>query len=393
MSAVLALALFFGSAAAQDVPTKVTNGTQVQPGQWEDAVGVVFYGSYVGCTGTLVAPDVVLTAGHCVQDRVTHVLVGSTDWDSNEGETIEVAEVIDHPDYNGRSGAGPDIAVLVLEEESSYTPRAMAEGCVLDEFLDDDSPVAVVGYGATDRYGREYGSELIEGYTGVTDADCDSASDGCERSISPGGEIIAGGVDNDGVDACYGDSGGPLYLLTDIGDYLIGITSRAKYGVSVPCGEGGIWVRPDYFGEWIREASGRDIPYATCNEPPVAEVEALLVPQGKSRKGAVDAYDPEGSELVVELLQAPEHGTVELDADGSFEYTANDDYLGSDVFWVGVTDSEGYPLHTVNTAVNVSVVEKSGFLGCSCSTGTTGSLGGYGAFALLGLGLLRRRRS
>ena len=76
----------FGSG---EEPSEVAGGELADSGVWPDAAGIVFYGSYVGCTGVLVAPDVVLTAGHCV-GGISHVIVGSTNVRSNEGETIAV---------------------------------------------------------------------------------------------------------------------------------------------------------------------------------------------------------------------------------------------------------------------------------------------------------------
>ena len=40
----------------------IVGGTPVTGDDWEDVAAVVFNNSYVGCTGTLIAPDLVLTA-------------------------------------------------------------------------------------------------------------------------------------------------------------------------------------------------------------------------------------------------------------------------------------------------------------------------------------------
>ena len=78
---------------------------------------------------------------------------------------------------------------------------------------------------------------------------------GCNGAVSPGGELGAGG---NGVDACFGDSGGPLYLLSDRGDYVVGVTSRAYAGVpwNYPCRDGGIYTRPDAVVDWIESKVG-----------------------------------------------------------------------------------------------------------------------------------------
>jgi len=64
-------------------------------------------------------------------------------------------------------------------------------------------------------------------------------------------EFIAGGKGPDGKyhDACYADSGGPVYIRDKSGSLiLIGITSR---GLSPLSGDGGIYTRVDTQREWI----------------------------------------------------------------------------------------------------------------------------------------------
>ena len=117
----------------------------------------------------------------------------------------------------------------------------------------------IVGYGATDPQGEQYGTRLLRGVTTITDADCSDAS--CNGSVSPGGELIAGG---NGVDSCFGDSGGPVYLQTADADYLIGVTSRGLESSPTPCGGGGIYTRADAVATWIEQESGATLPMADC---------------------------------------------------------------------------------------------------------------------------------
>ena len=62
-------------------------GELADPGAWPDTAAVANAG-VVNCTGVLIAPDVVLTAGHCAWG-ITHVVVDSTNHLAN-GETISV---------------------------------------------------------------------------------------------------------------------------------------------------------------------------------------------------------------------------------------------------------------------------------------------------------------
>src|SRR5688500_1012701 len=64
-------------------PTPVIGGTAVPAGKWPDAVAVLGQGS---CTGTLIAPDVVLTAGHCADAGMTTVIADTTNYNATGGK-------------------------------------------------------------------------------------------------------------------------------------------------------------------------------------------------------------------------------------------------------------------------------------------------------------------
>ncbi|MFT5686060.1 MAG: trypsin [Myxococcota bacterium] len=249
-----------GSEAALDAPTtssttqSVVGGSAVSSGDWPDTAAI-YFGNQVGCTGVLIAPNAVLSAGHCA-DGITAVKLNTNDYSSG-GERIMVAEIIEYPD----SQRTFDLAVLILESDATAEPRVIARGCALED-LDADAQVTVVGYGAQNPQGTQYNSTLMEGFTTVDDPECTDFSSGCVRDISPGGELGAGASDE--VDSCYGDSGGPLYLTTDHGDYLVGITSRG-YNTSWDCGGGGIYVRPDAVIDWLEESIGDTLPTPDCD--------------------------------------------------------------------------------------------------------------------------------
>jgi uncharacterized protein (TIGR03382 family) len=231
----------------------VLGGSAVSPGQWPDTAGVFFSGE-LGCTGTLVAPQVVLTAGHCIDASIDKVLLNSTDA-SQGGEEIAVTQSIAYPNWE----TSYDVGILLLATPSSVPPRIIARGCAIDQFYAQGAAVEIVGYGATDPQGEQYGTRLLRGVTTITDASCSDPS--CNGSVSPGGELIAGG---NGVDSCFGDSGGPVYLQTADADYLIGVTSRGLESSPTPCGGGGIYTRADAVATWIEQESGTTLPMADC---------------------------------------------------------------------------------------------------------------------------------
>ncbi len=232
----------------------VVGGAAARAVDWP-GVAAVYLDRQVACTGVLIAPTVVLTAGHCA-DGLTGV---SLDADDIGGlrQQFAAKKVVAYPHW----GRTYDLALVILDRPATTEPAVIAQGCVLDEFFAKGSDVGIVGYGAVDKRAEEYVDELQEGTTVVIDPACTDEELGCNPQVSPGGELAAGG---NGVDSCNGDSGGPLYLRTPDGIYLVGITSRAVDTARLPCSEGGIYVRPDAVIDWIETTAGVQLPAPEC---------------------------------------------------------------------------------------------------------------------------------
>jgi len=382
-----------GSSTAFAGSPRVVGGQQAAVGAWPDAAGICYgpcNANGILCTGVLIAPTVVLTAGHCIDPSQgltpTAMLLNTNDY-RNGGERVAVARYQRNPSYNGYDGH--DLSVLVLAQPAQTKPRALAYGCVQDNFLQNGAPVTIVGYGAHDQNGNQYDSILREAFTTITDPDCTDLQSGCSRDISPGGELGAGG---NGVDACFGDSGGPLYLTTEYGDYLIGNTSRGYDYVIVPCRDGGIYSRPDSVVNWIEDFAGITIPQTTCNTPPSPSMGGSFdVPSGKTRTKKIDAGDPDqNSGFDWQIVEDPAHGDATIDGDGKVSYTASEKgYLGDDQLVVEVTDTQGYPPESAQIVVPVTIV-KGGCGGCNTPGAPTG---GWVAGLIALLAVRRRRRA
>lgn len=231
-----------------DEPEPIYGGTETDGYPDCCAVGSEFMGYF--CTGTLVAPTVVLTAKHCAaQYNVSRVFLKGSDVSEPEGaEIINVKETHSHPDPR------VDLLALVLEKPSTVMPRAIAKGSIAN--VDD---ALVVGFGNTNPSGTKGYGKKRKAKVPMKTLDChdvDSQAEyGCYEQI----ELVAGhrGLKRD---TCTGDSGGPLYIENDDGKlFLLGVTSRGVRGPGKPCGNGGIYVRADRFVEWIRSATGAKI--------------------------------------------------------------------------------------------------------------------------------------
>ena len=319
-------------------------GGEIAPeGAWPEVVAVIGQSGEL-CTGTLIADDWVLTAGHC--DRAQTVVVGTSDF-SEGGQSIEVAEQIVHDEFR----ATFDVSLVRLAHApDDPQPRALLGGC-LSAFYQNGQTVTLAGFGRTNREADEVTTRLHEVEVSIVDADCSEPDRGCRTLVAPGGELRAGG---NGTDSCAGDSGGPLFLEIDGTTWLAGTVSRSATPFETPCGDGGIYVRTDAVLPWIREVTGLPFPEPSCegiNLPPNAPPIRLTIPQGTSVDIVPAISDPDPSDTHTTLVaEKPLLGRL----DGQ-TYRADVFQLGRDSFSLTVTD-DGEPARTIQVPVVIETV-------------------------------------
>jgi Trypsin len=390
---VLALAI---PAAASAGPAPVVGGSNAPIGKWPD-VAAVYDGSsgtdQQVCSGTLIAPTVAITAGHCNEDGLVldNILVGTNSLATPDaGEVLPVMRRIEYPS----SQTSEDVTVLVLGRASRFAPRAIATGWArLD--IANGAKVALVGYGAVDKEANTYIDDLQEAESTITDFDC-SMSSGCNTDAMPDGELGAGGM---GIDTCPGDSGGPLYLETSYGNFLAGVTSRSYEGAPFPCGGGGIYARPDKVVDWIEQQTGLRVTHG-----PEPQADPIMAVAGDGGETVIAPHDPRSEDHAFAIATPPAHGTAKVRDDGRVRVCTDPTATGDDAVTVKVTDSSD-DKRVVDIAIPIAITAAGtppatpcdvdafsvGEAGC-CDTGR-GAAPTSIPLAIAILAVLRRRRS
>ena len=225
----------------------IVNGAPVKPGQFPATVGLVDDRGRVFCTGSIIGYDFIMTAAHCVIEKLdtTFYIMYDCESENSCNNYIQVIGMAIHPSYRHNQRNWNDIAVLLLG--NPIKTKNNIELLPYSKYTDVLKPgklVFLVGYGRSSDHGGagilRYGVAVINKISGK--------------------EIILGKDDVTKGNVCYGDSGSPLYVFHEGKQYIVGAASRLLLKNRIKgeyCGGGSIYTLDGPYQGWITRSYGR----------------------------------------------------------------------------------------------------------------------------------------
>ena len=227
---------------SRQVRAPIVGGSIVEPCAWPSAV---YLPDNTGgfCSGTLIHPEVVLFAAHCMDPSeggsppVEAVFGESAD---SEAFSVPITSCASDPQFQieGNVGDGHDVAFCKLAHPVLNVPVVpVLAGCESQHLIPGAS-LTTVGFGDKDNFGNGYG---------------------VKRQVTVAlGQVVGneGQFPGGGKGTCYGDSGGPWFLKLPSGEWRVACVT--SYGAG-DCGQEEYCALVHPVLDWLESASGVDL--------------------------------------------------------------------------------------------------------------------------------------
>jgi trypsin len=221
--------------------TRIIGGVPAETQRYPYAVSLQYAGEHF-CGGSLVAPDIVLSAGHCNGEYsiglgTYNVVVGRYDLNKGWiGESIKVKKEVRHPGFDDFT---VDNDFNIIQLNSPVTKTDVYVNLNVDASIPDAGErLTVMGWGDTDSSDDILEPSMIlmeTNLTYITNTRCEKSSGLLNTQFGETFTDMAGALTSNmmcaaslGKDACQGDSGGPLVVKSTNGarnDVQVGVVS------------------------------------------------------------------------------------------------------------------------------------------------------------------------
>lgn len=269
---------------ARVINSSIMNGSVVKEGESISSSIVGIFNSKFNaiCTGSLIAPNVVLTAAHCAPDRASDLkIIFSNDIDyvlNSREPDIQAEFVLSATDFKVSKTWDPnnetveiDTGDIALIKFRGTIPAGFKPATMLldDSKLKRGDMITVAGFGVdtvtTTPIDPKKVKDIDEAIA-YGEIICDENQQGkkfnCMKVESTGEGLLRVTeapiasiqetefrLDEKKAGTCNGDSGGPAYVKVNGQLFLLGVTSRG----SELCNDTGVYTNAVFYKTWIND--------------------------------------------------------------------------------------------------------------------------------------------
>ncbi len=156
-------------------------------------VGYIISDKQKVCAASLIDPQIIITAGHCLANPSGDTfLFGTGEFDPDSENLVNITAALFPNEFMLDTAKGPDLSIAILERPVETETSITASLSIPYEQCD----ASIVAYGAG-----------IESGKAIEDMFIKKSGEGCVRAITKNFLLRF----NEEVGMCFGDSGGPIF--------------------------------------------------------------------------------------------------------------------------------------------------------------------------------------